>query len=100
MSIIKWIEQWFADHCNEDWEHQYGITINTLDNPGWDVAIALKETELENLIVEYVLIDNSDDDWFAYKVENSVFYGYGDPTKLEIILQKFREIAEKHYSNK
>jgi len=29
------LETWFASMCNGDWEHTYGITLETVDNPGW-----------------------------------------------------------------
>lgn len=34
MEIIDWIKKWYLNHCNGDWEHNYGITIQTIDNPG------------------------------------------------------------------
>ena len=36
---IRDLENWHADKCNGDWEHQGGIRIETLDNPGWRVHI-------------------------------------------------------------
>ena len=29
------ISQWFDSHCNGQWEHHLGVTIETCDNPGW-----------------------------------------------------------------
>jgi hypothetical protein len=26
--------QWYAAHCDSEWEHTYGVTLDTLDNPG------------------------------------------------------------------
>lgn len=33
MDILKWLENWYSSNCDGDWEHLYGITIRTLDNP-------------------------------------------------------------------
>lgn len=33
--VLGRLERWYAAQCNGDWEHTYGITIETLDNPGW-----------------------------------------------------------------
>jgi hypothetical protein len=33
-SAFEWLQQWYADHADGEWEHQNGITIATLDNPG------------------------------------------------------------------
>ena len=35
VSIINWLEEWYVSNCDGDWEHTFGITINTIDNPGW-----------------------------------------------------------------
>jgi hypothetical protein len=32
---LAWLMQWYLAQCNQDWEHEFGITIATLDNPGW-----------------------------------------------------------------
>ncbi len=34
--------------CDGEWEHDYGIKIETLDNPGWLVSIDLLGTDLED----------------------------------------------------
>ncbi|MBN6041230.1 Imm53 family immunity protein [Amycolatopsis sp. 195334CR] len=30
----RFLERWFAGQCDDDWEHRYGITLETRDNPG------------------------------------------------------------------
>ncbi len=47
MDELTWIQNWYAEQCNGDWEHCYGITIENLDNPGWKVDIPLTDTDLE-----------------------------------------------------
>ncbi|WP_035898448.1 Imm53 family immunity protein [Labrenzia sp. DG1229] len=42
---ISQIEKWFAANCDGDWEHQGGLTIKTLDNPGWSVRLDLDTIE-------------------------------------------------------
>ena len=39
---------WYVVQCNGDWEHSSGITITSLDNPGWLVKIELVGTALDN----------------------------------------------------
>ncbi len=92
-NVLKWLQDWYFSECNGDWEHSFGIKISTIDNPGWSVKIDLKETNLENMKVEHVLIENSEDDWYAYKIDNSKFESWGDPTKLEIMLEIFKNIV-------
>ncbi|WP_328741498.1 immunity 53 family protein [Streptomyces caniferus] len=34
-----WLPSWYASHCDGDREHEGGVTIKTLDNPGWAVKM-------------------------------------------------------------
>lgn len=92
-NILKWLQEWYLSECNGDWEHSFGIKIDTVDNPGWHVTIDLKETSLENLNIEYTLVEKSEDDWYGHKVENSKYIATCDPLKLEFILEIFKKIA-------
>ncbi len=42
--ILRKLQNWYAAECDGDWEHQYGIKIDTIDNPGWRVEIELNFT--------------------------------------------------------
>ncbi len=46
MDVFEWIEKWYLSMCDGEWEHFYGIKIDTLDNPGWIVRIDILDTEL------------------------------------------------------
>ncbi len=96
MNAFEYMKEWYKKNCDGDWEHQYGIKINTVDNPGWEVRIDLAFTGLEDVEIEYELIQNCDDDWYGFSVKNKIFDAAGDPEKLETLLEKFREIAEKN----
>jgi hypothetical protein len=88
MSILEELQEWFKLNCNGDWEHEYGINISTLDNPGWSLKIDLKDTALENFTYS-LEIKNGENDWMDIKVVNNEFIGYGDPTKLEKLVECF-----------
>src|SRR5690348_1300611 len=45
MEIIEWIQAWYLDQCDGHWEHQYGMVIETLDNPGWSIRVELEGTD-------------------------------------------------------
>jgi hypothetical protein len=32
---LTWLQAWYAEQCDGDWEHQFGVSVETLDNPGW-----------------------------------------------------------------
>ncbi len=94
MEIIEWISEWFASNCDGDWEHENQIKIYTVDNPGWVVRIDLRNTRLENLELDYSLVENDENDWYGISIENAIFDGSGDLSKLFFLLSKFKEIAE------
>jgi len=96
METLKWIEKWFLSQCNEDWEHSCGIKIESLDNPGWGITIDLTDTILEDLVIPYRLVEASQNDWYGIKIENKVFEAFGDPMKLEFLLNQFRIIVESN----
>jgi hypothetical protein len=45
--VVKRLERWFDKHCDGEWEHYNGISIQSSDNPGWWVKIDLSGTPLE-----------------------------------------------------
>jgi hypothetical protein len=83
--MIEWLQQWYIEQCNGDWEHEFGISIETIDNPGWLVSIDLSNTKLENLEIPYTVKEKSDTDWLGYSIANKIFKGVGDPKKLSEI---------------
>lgn len=88
--LIAQLQNWYAAQCNGDWEHQYGIEISTLDNPGWRVSIDLTETYLED--TNFATVDGterSEEDWVYCKVENKTFQGSGGIYNLAEILEIF-----------
>ena len=34
-NIIDWLQNWTMSQIDGDWEHELGISIRMLDNPGW-----------------------------------------------------------------
>ena len=48
MDALEWLETWFAKHCDREWEQTRGVSITTLDNPGWLVTVDLVGTSLES----------------------------------------------------
>lgn len=96
ISSVEWLQNWFQNECNGDWEHTFGIKIETLDNPGWLVKIDLSETDYENIVLDTGYFESNDEDWYRIKLESSIFKGVGDLSKLEFLLNEFRSIIEKY----
>ena len=89
MSALAELQQWYLSQCDGDWEHQNGVTIGTLDNPGWSVRIDLAETELSE--AEFTEIDRTEheSDWIVCRVRNGKFEAFGGPLMLDELLRAF-----------
>lgn len=91
---IQWLDQWYKENCDGEWEHFYGIQIDTLDNPGWYVKIDLRETKYECERSMMLLEEEDEQGWIVCKVCENQFVGSGDELKLDQILRVFREWIE------
>jgi len=87
--MLEKLEQWYSKQCNGDWEHQCGIQIETLDNPGWRLIIDLKDTELQNKIFTQTKIERSENDWYHCNVMENKFIGNCGPFNLHEVLNVF-----------
>src|SRR5262249_14404082 len=61
--VWTWLQAWYATQCNGEWEHGYGLEIETIDNPGWSVKIDLNGTSLTDRHYERQAIHRSEHDW-------------------------------------
>ncbi len=94
MDYLAEIEKWYHSNCNEDWEHQFGVTIETLDNPGWWIEIDLEGTNLEKVQFNEISFTKPELDWYHCKVKDNKFIGSGGPQQLNILLKIFIEWAK------
>lgn len=62
--VLSFVGEWYKEQCNGDWEHQYGIRLETLDNPGWFLKVDLVETPLQGRLESRIVVERSDYDWF------------------------------------
>ncbi len=88
--ILKWLQQWYHSNCDGEWEHDWGVTVETLDNPGWSVFIDLSETRMEGVEFQETKIDRSEHDWIYCRVEEGKFKGAGGPFNLIELLEVFQ----------
>ena len=97
--IIQWLQDWTKSQIDGDWEHELGISISMLDNPGWILSADisnygdfLKETK--------PLGRDNDVDWIDFEVrviaKTYVYIEiFGDISKLNKILYSFKAIIEE-----
>jgi hypothetical protein len=95
MGPVEFLQFWYRYQCNGEWEHARGITIETLDNPGWLVTIDLAGTPLEGRAMAAVRQERSPEDWLVCEIDHGQFRGQGDPRKLLVILEAFQNWAQQ-----
>jgi len=98
MSVLAELQAWYESQCDEDWEHEFGVSIGTLDKPGWTVTIDLDGTCLAQEPFQMIEDLRPGQDWIKCWVESAKFNGVGGPQKLEEILTIFLRWAQKNES--
>ena len=99
-SILTRLSEWYVKQCDGDWEHQSGIRIHTLDNPGWRITVDLGGTKLADGLYPEVNEGtgrNGQPDlplWIACFVRDGKWNGAGDPSQLDRLLIEFLNWAE------
>jgi Immunity protein 53 len=102
MNALVELQKWYRSHCDGDWEHGEGISIGTLDNPGWTIEISLRGTDLEGRGFRehaYGVGENaqtSREEWLTCKVEKNIFKAFGGPFKLEEMIGVFLDWASRN----
>jgi hypothetical protein len=79
---LSLLENWYAARCDGVWEHQRGIRIRTLDNPGWSLEIDLNGTKAESRSLDVVKLSRTESDWIHYWVEKKKFFARMGPVNL------------------
>ena len=101
MDDLTWLTEWYEQQCDGDWEHGYGVRIETLDNPGWSLRIDLSGTALEAVDFKEERVGlgkdaiENDDDWFGYRKDEkeTEFQAVGGPKYLPAMVARFRRWA-------
>jgi hypothetical protein len=93
--VLSELQAWFLAHCNEDWEHSHGVSIGTLDNPGWSIEINLDQTELETRPLTRYETHRTDQDWVVCWREDTTFRCACGPLNLTEAVTLFLEWATR-----
>jgi hypothetical protein len=93
-NVFEWLQDWYKSQCDGDWEHEYGIDIKTVDNPGWYVTINLIGTECEDYPFLPIRTNKDEMNWYFCLRRNNNFEASGGPCNLIDILQIFRNWVE------
>jgi Immunity protein 53 len=88
---LRQLQLWYLARCDGDWEHSYGIRIETLDNPGWHLRIDLTNSRVADVTAERV--ERSEIDWIHWKVKDGQFDAACGPTNLGEAITTFLTLA-------
>lgn len=88
------LQAWYIQQCDGDWEHEYGVKIDTIDNPGWSLQIDLTGTPQEGKAFERIKIDITENNWVNCWVEENKFQAGGGPLNLDDLIKVFIQWIE------
>lgn len=88
--LLGELQSWYLAQCNGSWEHTYGITIETVDNPGWYFKVDIADTYLADRIFEGISENELDDkNALICSVRDNVFTGSCPPNRLHEVISIF-----------
>lgn len=90
--ISDWLSNWANKQVDGDWEHELGISLTMLDNPGWNFKVDLVNYENHLQDIPYILVEKSDADWLGCKIQNSYLNICGILNKLSQIFLIFHTL--------
>jgi hypothetical protein len=93
-ALLERLQDWYLSQCNEDWEHQCGVRIDTLDNPGWTMQIDLYETELAGYAFEFKRTDRTETDWVQCVSDGLQYKAAGGALNLVEMIEGFLAWAD------
>jgi hypothetical protein len=93
MDDLDWLQAWYVAHCDGDWEHQEGVRLSTVDNPGWRLKVNLAETNLAQRPFDRLEVERTEHDWMHCWVEDETFHAACGPRNLTEVLRVFRAWA-------
>jgi Immunity protein 53 len=91
---LEWIQGWYVAQCDGQWEHEYGITIGTLDNPGWTLRVDLVGTSLEGTRAFREATEGGEGDWFQAEADGQTFAAAGGSRNLTDLVAAFARFVE------
>jgi Immunity protein 53 len=88
--LLKRLQDWYVSQCDGGWEHTYGISIASLDNPGWKFKVDLTGTDLIGRTFDGILFEGKDkNDWYQCRIRNDDFEGHCGPNHLSDVIAIF-----------
>jgi len=87
--MLEELQEWYLAQCDGEWEHQHGVSLETLDNPGWRLRIDLAGTSLEAKPFTPIEDTEPESQWIHCKIENGLFEANCGPLMLPQVIGRF-----------
>ena len=101
---MEFLTDWYKSNCDGRWEQEEGITIVTIDSPGWQITISLEGTPLADESFTEINHEGEDeDDWFSARTSSPsetkelggrCFIAACGPDNFNDVLAVFKAFAE------
>ena len=92
-SALTFLTKWFDAHCNGEWEHDLGVRIESLDNPGWALDVRIEDTNLEGAVSDWQRDEKSEHAWLHWRSTGLMFEARCGPRDLARALAAFEDFA-------
>lgn len=92
---LSWLQDWFANRCDGEWEHEWGVNLTTTADPGWFLSIDLLDTPLAPRA--FPRVDHNakgDAHWWICQVGEGHFLAACGVRDLAAAIGVFRDWAE------
>src|SRR4051812_17526431 len=92
--VLTRLQRWYAAQHDGEWEHGFGVRIDTLDNPGWSLTVDVRGTALEAAAADWSKRERSEDDWLHWRIAAGRFEAFCGPMNLSEAVEAFVAVAE------
>ena len=90
--VLRELQSWYGEQCNGIWEHQYGVSISNIDNPGWIFEVDLSDTILLEKKFESVVMNNNESgEWYNCQKYANKFIANCSPYELIVVIKIFTD---------
>lgn len=93
---LVFLQEWLLDHSDGEWEHDEGVTIESLDNPGWLLRVALTGTDLEGAVLDKRELNGESASWVHAWADGTTFDAAAGPLGLGAAIEEFRRFVLRH----
>ncbi|WP_433366812.1 Imm53 family immunity protein [Actinoplanes sp. CA-142083] len=91
---FEFLASWYVAHCDGEWEHEFGVRIETVDNPGWNLRVDIIGTEMEGRIATRGRREFEGGGWLIVESDGRSFEASCDAMSLRLAVQEFKKFVD------